>query len=63
MTKKEKQEMLAKEIKKRLEGRLSMPMIGLYDESGKRLNQVAEMSEYNVYVSLISDINEKHEDS
>lgn len=72
MTKKEKREMLAKEIKKRLEGRLSpMPRIGLYDEAidtidetEKRLNQVAEMPKYNyVNASLVSDINVKYEDS
>ena len=65
MTKKEKRKMmLGEKIRKSLEERpFSMPMIGLYDESGKRLNQVAEMSEYNVNASLVSDINVKYEDS
>ena len=71
MTKKEKREMmLGEKIRKSLEEvQLSMPRIGLYDESGKLLNQV--VSDINEKLTmggdrlnqLVSDINEKYEDS
>ena len=73
MTEKEKRKLtIAEKIKKSIEeGWISMPRICLYDEaidtmdeSEKRLNQVAEMPEYNyVNASLVSDVNVKYEDS
>ena len=63
MTEEEKREMM-KKIKKMTDEGFCNTVKVTMDESEKRLNQVAEMPEYNyVNVSLVSDINVKYEDS
>ena len=63
MTEEEKREMM-KKIKKMIDEGFCNTVKVTMDESEKRLNQVAEMPEYNyVNVSLVSDINVKYEDS